>query len=131
MSKITFETAKEFLRFQFRLVLMHFIRYMHVKIYPWLFYLPRRADWEIKRKKCSISATNWTKLVTYGKHFLRIWLTFANVLRIRLVGVVRRRNLESIMWKGKGANCPEPATENFTRCKRTNTWAVKFVATQN
>ena len=37
MSKITFETTKKFIRFRGRLVLMHFIRCMHFKIYLWLF----------------------------------------------------------------------------------------------
>ena len=37
MSKITFETTKKFIRFRGRLVLMHFIRCIHFKIYLWLF----------------------------------------------------------------------------------------------
>ena len=54
ISRITFETMKEFIRSRVRLVLMQIICYIPFGIYPWLL-LPSKGCRRINFKKCSIS----------------------------------------------------------------------------
>ena len=54
ISRITFETMKEFIRSRVRLVLMQIICYIPFGIYPWLL-LPSQGCRRINVKKCSIS----------------------------------------------------------------------------
>ena len=54
ISRITFETMKEFIRSRVRLVLMQIICYIPFGIYPWLL-LPSQGCRRINFKKCSIS----------------------------------------------------------------------------
>ena len=67
MSIVTFETTKEFLKFQVRLVLEHFIRYMHLKIYPWLFTFPKELTEELKEKSAVFPQAAEQNLLTIGR----------------------------------------------------------------
>ena len=69
MSIVTFETTKEFLKFQVRLVQEHFIRYMHLKIYsyPWLFTFPKELTEELKEKSAVSPQPAEQKLLPIGR----------------------------------------------------------------